>query len=160
MGSKNSSEQKKDSHDDNSSGIHIIELHSRTMSYGFWSVFVIAAILLIAWLVYKKCIRRQYPVLTDPVLTGGQNMGWWGNVGPGVYANMQRAYAGAQIQGAQVANAIIAQLNAQMPQMPSVPSALSVPATEVQRQVREYMARFYNAQPRVSDNPPDVGRPV
>ena len=156
MGSKNSSE-KRDSHDDNSSGIHIIELHSRTMSYGFWSVFVVATILLIAWLVYTKCIRRQYPVLTDPVLTGGQNMGWWGNVGPGVYANMQRAYAGAQFQSAQVANAIIAQLNAQMP---SIPSALSVPATEVQRQVREYMARFHNSQPRVSDDPPDVGRPV
>ena len=84
-------------------------------------------------------------------------MGWWGNVGPGVYANMQRAYAGAQFQSAQVANAIIAQLNAQMP---SIPSALSVPATEVQRQVREYMARFHNAQPRVPEDPPDVGRPV
>ena len=35
-------------------------------------------------------------VLTDPVLTDGQRMGWWSNVGQVVYVNMQCAYTGAR----------------------------------------------------------------
>ena len=44
----------------------------------------------------QRVYETDTQVLTDPVLTGGQNMGWRSNVGKVVYVNMQCTYTGAR----------------------------------------------------------------
>ena len=44
----------------------------------------------------QRVYETDTQVLTGPVLTGGQNMGWWSNVGKVVCVNMQCAYTGAR----------------------------------------------------------------
>lgn len=85
--------------------------------YGQGSVFVVALNFSLHDFL-QRVYETDTQVLTGPVLTGGQSMGWWSNVGKVVYVNMQCAYTSAQVTGAQIANMIIAQFYAQMPNMP------------------------------------------